>query len=84
MHEALTLGADCCLVTDKTCICAQAMEVVRLKDRLAEAEEGRRDTHAKLAAARADVHRLEDRVTALERDLDQAHTCVAFLSDVHD
>ena len=56
---------------------AQAMEIVRLKDRLAEAEEGRRDTHDKLAAARAEVHRLEDRVTALERDLDQSHACAA-------
>ena len=49
--------------------------MVRLKDRLAEAEEGRRDTHAKLAAARADAHRLEDRVTRLEQDLDQSHSC---------
>lgn len=54
---------------------AQAMEIVRLKDRLAEAEEGRRDTHAKLAAARADVHRLEDRITSLEQGLDQSHSC---------
>jgi hypothetical protein len=53
------------------------MEIVRLKDRLAEAEEGRCDTHDKLAVARADVHRLEDRVTALERDLDQSHACAA-------
>ncbi|KAK9915787.1 hypothetical protein WJX75_004111 [Coccomyxa subellipsoidea] len=56
---------------------SQAMEIVRLKDRLAEAEEGRCDTHDKLAVARADVHRLEDRVTALERDLDQSHADVA-------
>lgn len=58
----------------------QAMEIVRLKDRLAEAEEGRRETHTKLAAARSEVHQLEDRVMALEQDLDQSHTCAASLA----
>ncbi len=54
---------------------AQAMEIVRLKDRLAEAEEGRRETHGKLAATRAQVHGLEDQITHLEQELDQSRSC---------
>jgi outer membrane murein-binding lipoprotein Lpp len=48
------------------------MEIVHLKDRLAEAEEGRGETRAKLASAHADVHRLEDLVDRLEQDVEQA------------
>lgn len=50
----------------------QAMEVVHLKDRLAEAEESKKETRAKLAAAHADIHRLEDLVDRLEQTVEQA------------
>ncbi len=56
-------GAGCCL---------QAMEIVSLKDRLAEAEEGRVEVRQKLGETFADVHRLEALVMRLEQDVDSA------------
>jgi hypothetical protein len=50
----------------------QAMDIVRLKDRLAESEEVKREARSKLAAAHADVHRLQDLVNRMEQDVDQA------------
>jgi hypothetical protein len=54
---------------------AQAMEVVQLRDRLAEAEEARREARAKLGAAQADARRLEDQLAGLEQALDAARGC---------
>ena len=43
-----------------------------LKDRLAEAEEGRVEVRQKLGETFADVHRLEALVMRLEQDVDSA------------
>ena len=51
---------------------AQAMEVVQLRDRLAEAEEAKREARAKLGASQAEARRLEDQLSGLEQALDAA------------
>ncbi|CAK0736757.1 hypothetical protein CVIRNUC_000798 [Coccomyxa viridis] len=51
---------------------SRAMEIVSLKDRLAEAEEGRVEVRQKLGETFADVHRLEALVMRLEQDVDSA------------
>ena len=50
----------------------QAMEIVSLKDRLAEAEQSKVEARQKLGETFADVHRLEAVVIRLEQDVDSA------------
>ena len=50
----------------------QAMEIVSLRDRLAEAEEGRGETRQKLGAAQEHARHLEQVIAHLEQDIDAA------------
>lgn len=50
----------------------QAMEIVGLRDRLAEAEESRGEARQKLGSAHEDIHRLEGVILRLEQDVDGA------------
>ena len=48
------------------------MEIVSLRDQLAEAEASKAESRQKLGAAREDIRRLEETVAALEQDVDTA------------
>jgi hypothetical protein len=48
------------------------MEIVSLRDQLAEAEASKAESLQKLGTARGDVRRLEEITAALEQDVDTA------------
>ncbi len=58
-------------VNPTTACACQALEVVELRDRVADEAESARELRAKLAAAQAIVHRLEDQNLGLEERLVQ-------------
>ena len=50
----------------------QAMEIVSLRDRLAEAEESKGEARQKLGAAQEHVRHLEEVIARMEQDIDAA------------
>ena len=50
----------------------QAMDILSLRDRLAEAEESRTDARQKLATAHDDIRHLEEVILRLEQNVDSA------------
>ena len=50
----------------------QAMEIVSLRDRLAEAEESKVDARQKMSAAQEHVRHLEEIIARLEQEVDAA------------
>ena len=60
------------------------MEIVSLRDQLAEAEASKSESRQKLGATREDNHRLEEIITALEQDVDTARMWVSPWQSQHD
>ena len=48
------------------------MEIVSLRDQLAEAEASKAESRQKLGAARGDIRRLDEIISALQQDVDTA------------
>jgi hypothetical protein len=53
------------------------MDIVSLRDQLAEAEASKAESRQRLGTAREDIRRVEEVIAALEQDVDTARMCVS-------